>query len=179
MNQFNFKSISGYLAISFYLIHGGYWVIKGAPANLFWACHIGSFIVGVGHIFNRSILNSIGVLWLFMGNLFWALYLLGGGDFEMTSVLTHIGGLCIGIYGIQKIGFYKNAWLYAVIFIALLQLICRFITPEIENVNLAFRVHEGWEKIFPSYYIYEIYLLAQASILFYSIEYTIFKFKKK
>lgn len=162
--------ILGFTAIFFYVLHGLNWIIRGVPSNLLWACNLASFVVGLGIILKKPKINSVGVLILLMGNIFWFLYLLGGGGFEFTSLLTHIGGLLIGLIGVYRMQFSKFSWFRAVFFLAIIQIISRFITPEFENVNLAFRIHEGWEKIFPSYFVYEIYLFAQACVLFFIFE---------
>jgi hypothetical protein len=45
-----------------------------------------------------------------------------------------------------------------------------FVTPARENINLAFRVFEGWERIFPDFQVYRIFLLAVLAALFYASE---------
>lgn len=169
--------ILGIVAILFYVIHGSYWIVKGVPANLLWACHLGSVIVGLGMIFKKPVINSVGVLILLMGNIFWFLYLCGDGEFELTSPLTHIGGLLIGLVGVWRMKFVSFSWLRGVIFLALLQIITRWITPESENINLAFRIHDGWESIFPSYGWYEAFLLVQTSVLFFIFEFILKRVK--
>ncbi|MEA2462643.1 MAG: hypothetical protein QOJ98_390, partial [Acidobacteriota bacterium] len=44
-------------------------------------------------------------------------------------------------------------------FVALCVL-CRLVTPPAANVNLAFRVADGWTRYFPSYPLYAAMLLA-------------------
>jgi len=160
----------GALAICFYAIHGIIWIFRGVPSNLLWACHIGSLAVGLGLIFHIARFNAIGVLWLGLGNVMWILYLAGGGTFEVTSPLTHVGGLIIGILSLRDTGFPKRSWLWALIGLAVLQQISRWITVEAENINLAFRVHPGWEGIFPSYGIYLAFLLVMAGLVFFVLE---------
>jgi hypothetical protein len=138
-------------AVFFYSTHGGYILVTGAPSNLLWACHLGALVAGFGILFRLPSLNAVGVMWLGLGNIMWLLYLLGKGEFMVTSVLTHVGGLIIGIMGIYQMGMPRFSWVKALAALAALQQLCRWITVEKENVNLAFRVHEGWEKMFPSY----------------------------
>ncbi len=163
----------GITAILFYFIHGGYLLIRQQdPSHLLWACHLGAAAVGLGLLFRRSPLFSTGVLWLGLGNMMWMLYLIGKGEFVITSVLTHLGAFFIGLIAIYKIKMpiTKNAWLWAVAGMAALQQLCRWITNETENVNLAFRVHEGWEKMFPSYGWYLVVLFFTCAIVFFLLE---------
>lgn len=164
------KNLYGVLAILFYIIHGTYWIYKGVPSNLLWVCHIGSVLVGIGWLLNSARTNAIGVLWLCLGNIMWAIYLYTTRDFEPTSVLTHIGGIIIGIIGVYRMGIPKYSFAIAVVTLGIMQLITHFTTLDAENVNLAFRVQDGWENMFPSYFWYEIMLLFSSLICFFMAE---------
>jgi hypothetical protein len=63
--------------------------------------------------------------------------------------------------------------------IAALHLLSGFVTPPAENINLAFRVHEGWEKIFPDFRVYRIFLLASSAALFFAVESALRRIGKK
>jgi len=63
-------------------------------------------------------------------------------------------------------GIPKYTWLKAIILLPVIQLITRYISPESENINLAFHVEKGWENIFPSYFWYEVMLLSNALVCF-------------
>ena len=166
----------GICAILFYIIHAGYWFSHGLPENAWWTCHLGSAAIGAGLLLKRPLWNGVGVLWLGMGNIFWGINLATGGEFEPTSVLTHIGGLAVGLYGVKILGLPRVTWLAALASIALLQRITpRLATPD-QNVNLAFRVWPGWEGIFPSYAWYEVFLCFQAGVLFALFQWLLHKF---
>lgn len=173
VNRFSKKRIIlGLAAICFYLVHAVYLFIRGEnPGNLLWACHLGAAAVGIGLILRLPALYSTGVLWLGLGNMMWILYLFGKGEFIVTSVLTHVGGIIIGIIGVYKTGMVKFSWLRALVGLAALQQLCRWVTPAKENINLAFRVHEGWEKLFPSYGWYLAVLFFLSGIMFFLMEY--------
>ena len=160
----------GIAAILFYFIHGGFWIWKGAPDNLLWICHLGSFSIGAGLLVRRSRPIGVGVVWLGLGNFMWALFLLGGGEFEFTSLLTHVGGLIIGIIGAFQLGMPRFSWLWGLAGLGAVQQLCRWVTSAKENVNLAFRVHEGWETIFPSYAVYFVVLFFFSGVYFWAVE---------
>jgi len=164
------RILLGGLAIGFYMIHGVMCVWRGGPSNLLWACHIGSLIVGFGLLLSMARWTVIGILWFGLGNGMWILYLAGGGIFEWTSPLTHVGGLAVGIIGFRETGFPRGSWLWAWAGLAALQQISRWTTVEAENVNLAFRIHPGWEDLFPSYGLYLVFLLLMAGLVFFVLE---------
>jgi hypothetical protein len=45
-----------------------------------------------------------------------------------------------------------------------------FATPPPENINIAFRVWDGWEKVFPDFQVYRLFLLAVTAALFWAVE---------
>jgi hypothetical protein len=160
----------GNAAVIFYLAHALTWLLRGAPANLLWACHLGCLLVGIAILANHPGLSAVGVHWLALGNILWFINLAGGGEFICTSQLTHLGGLLIGLWYARRDGFPRGSWLKALSGITVLHVLSGFVTPARENINLAFRVFEGWENIFPDFQVYRLFLLAWAAVLFYAIE---------
>jgi len=166
----------GSAAIIFYMAHAATWLLRDAPANLLWACHLGCLLVGIAVLADIPFLSAVGVHWLALGNILWAINLAGGGEFIMTSQLTHLGGLLVGLWFARQAGFPKGSWLAALVGIAGLHLLSGFVTPPAENINLAFKVWAGWEKIFANFQIYRLCLLAVSAVLFYAIERSVRRF---
>lgn len=171
--------ILGFIAISFYFFYAGYSYSKGSLSNALWICHIGCFLVGLGLLVSINILSSIGFLLLSVGNVGWALYLLAGGELILPSILTHVGGFLIGLFVVYKNGIEAYTYLYSLIAFILLQILSRLSTDAKENVNLAFQIQEGWEKIFPSYPIYLLVIYLLLFFGFFGIEFLIQKLKSQ
>jgi hypothetical protein len=170
MSMKNRRHWAGTAAVVFYIAHAATWLLRSAPANLLWACHLGCLLVGIAVLAGRPALNAVGVLWLAMGNILWGINLAGGGEFICTSQLTHLGGLLIGLWYARRAGFPKGSWLKALAGIAALHVLSGFVTPARENINLAFSVFAGWEKIFPDFQVYRLFLLVAAAFLFCAVE---------
>lgn len=160
----------GLLPIAFGAIYAGHYVRLGRPANLLWACELASLCVGIGLLVRSPACHALGVLWLAMGFFFWIIYLAGGGEFLPAALLTHVGGGAVGLIGVRALGMPRQMWWKALALLVALQQICRWITPEWENVNLAFSVHPGFERIFPSYGIYFCSLVALCAAGFFVAE---------
>jgi hypothetical protein len=89
-----------------------------------------------------------------------------GGEFMPTATLTHVGTLCLGLVGVRVMGFpHGTAWKALASYLSLWTL-TRAVTPASANVNLAFRVHPGWEDRFPTYPLYFATLFAAAALSF-------------
>ena len=170
LNQF-----LGLLAILFFLQYAIYSYSKGILSNALWVCHIGCLLVGLGLLSGISKINAVGFFLLVVGNVGWALYLLAGGELILPSILTHIGGILIGVYAVYKLGIPKYTFLYASLAFAFLQILAHLTTGISENVNLAFRIQEGWERYFPSHLAYLVFLYVLLTVSFYGLEFTMRK----
>jgi hypothetical protein len=56
------------------------------------------------------------------------------------------------------VGLPGGVWWKALLALALLQEVCRWVTPAAANVNLAFAIYPGWERWFPSHLAYRLTL---------------------
>lgn len=164
------RLLLGAAALAFYAVHAGAWLRRGVPGALLWACHLGCLLVGIGVLAKRPALNGVGVLWLVLGNLLWAVDLASGGEFIATSPLTHVGGLAVGIWYARRAGFPRRSWLAALAGIAALHLLSGRLTPAAENINVAFRVHPSLQRIVPGFLAFRILMLAGSAALFYGAE---------
>lgn len=151
----------------FYGCHAAWYAAHGRTlANMLWACHLGVLLVGAGVLLAFPTLNAVGVLWLCLGLPLWVLDVVSGGELVPTSLLTHLGGLMVGTWGVRRLGFPVYAAAPAVAGLLGLNLLSRLTTPPAENVNLAFAVWRGWEGYFPSHTVYIAVLLAASAAAF-------------
>jgi len=160
----------GIVAFLCYAIHGAVHVLRGTPYDLLWGCHIAALLVGFGLLLRNPTLNAIGFLWSCLGLPLWIIDIATGGEFIPTSPLTHLGAFFLGFYGVRRMGMPRGAAIKALAAMAALWAICRAVTPPAANVNLAFRVHEGWEAYFPSYALYFAMLLVITGAIFAGVE---------
>lgn len=160
----------GALAVLFYAIHAGTHLFHQRPEDLLWACHLGALVVGAGLVAGSARSVAVGFLWLCLGNVLWLLDLAGGAELIPTSLLTHAGGFAIGCLGVVRLGMPAGSAWRAILAFLVIQQVCRWITPADANVNLAHAVWSGWEGVFPSYWVYEAFLLAIGLASFASIE---------
>jgi hypothetical protein len=160
----------GVLALGFFAAHGGYHLLHGRPHDVLWICTVAPALVGVGLLGSWPAWVGVGVLWLVAGLPLWLLDLAGGGEFLPTSLLTHLGGLGVGLYGLWRLGLPAGVWWKAFLGLAVLQQLCRWLTPRAANVNLAFTVHPGWESWFPSYRWSWLALAGLLLVVFFALE---------
>jgi hypothetical protein len=163
----------GVLTILGYAAHAAVHVARGTTYDILWGCHIAALLVGFGLIANLASLNAIGFLWSCFGLPLWVLDLATGGEWIVTSPLTHLGAFAAGIYGIRRMGMPRGVAWKSVAAYLLLLVMTRLVTPPRANVNLAFSVYPGWEQRFPNYAVYLAMLIACGAALSFAIEYVV------
>jgi hypothetical protein len=131
----------GLAAIAFFLAHAGYQHAHGRLENLLWACHVADLGVGIGLLLGSRSITATSLVMLLFGVPMWLLGLATGGEFYPTSILTHVGGSLVGIYGLRSLGGVADDWWKAYLAIVLLVLVSRLATPLAMNVNFA---HHPW-----------------------------------
>ena len=157
--------------MAFYAAHAGQYVWRGMPEAALWACHLGALSVSLGIIFQWPSWIAVGAFWLAIGVPLWILDLWTGGEFMTTSVLTHVGGLGIGLWGLKRFGLPDGTWWKAVVALVALILFCHWGTSPEHNVNLAHRVYDGWESAFSSHAIYLVSLTAVSVALWLALQF--------
>ena len=157
-------------ALVFWFLHAVDSLRLAQPYNLLWACNIACLLIGLGLALDKPLAHSVGVLWLAFGIWLWVIDLVGGGEFKVTSLLTHVGGLAAGLAVLGARPFVQGAWWKSVAAWLVLQQVCRWTTPPKENLNLAFSVWPGWESVFPSYAAYNAFFVVTSGLFFYLIE---------
>jgi len=144
----------GLLALAFYAVHCASHVRRGHVEDVLWSCHIAALLIGVGLLGGWATWVAIGVTWLAVGVPLWLLDVASGGEFNPTSVLTHVGGLVVGIIGLWHLGMPGQVWWKELLALAALQQLCRWVTPAEANVNVAFSVYPSMRAYFASYWVY-------------------------
>ncbi len=128
----------GLLAIGFLAIHSAAHVARGTPEDAIWVCHASNLFIGIGLLSRNSTLNAVGLLILTVGVPLWLVDLATGGDFLATSLLTHLGGLLVAVFGAQRLGLPRRVWFKTLIAATALIIASIWWTPPGANVNLAF-----------------------------------------
>jgi hypothetical protein len=160
----------GLLALAFYAIHCGLHIRAGHAEDVLWACHVAALVIGVGLLAGWPTWVAVGVTWLAVGVPLWLLDVATGGEFNPTSVLTHVGGLAVGLVGLWQLAMPAQVWWKALLALAALQQLCRWVTPPDANVNVAFSVYPWMKAYFSSYLAYLAAMLLLFGLLFLGTE---------
>jgi len=140
-----------------------YWRINELGTML-WMCNTGNLVLALGMFFKKPVLIRIAVIWQVPGLLVWIVYVLLPWGIFLSSVLAHVGGLAVGLVALREVRMDRYAWVYALGWYFVMQLLSRLFTPVVLNVNLAHAVQTGWEQSFSSYWKFWL-VLAMIAIL--------------
>jgi hypothetical protein len=160
----------GVLALAFYAVHCAWHVRQGHAEDVLWSCHVAAALVGVGLLGGWTTCAAVGVTWLAVGVPLWLIDVASGGEFNPTSVLTHVGGLVVGLIGLWRLGMPAGVWWKALLALAALQQLCRWVTPADANVNVAFSVYPWMKAYFSSYWLYWAAMLLLFGLLYFVSE---------
>ena len=170
------QRLVGLLPLIFFGLHLAHHVHLGDPENMLWACHLANLLIGVGLLLNWRAVVAVGVLWLSIGLPLWISWLSGSpGEFSITSGMTHVGGMVVGVWAMRQMTWPRGIWWKAWLAIPLLQVLSHFTTKTSqeareENVNISQGVWDGWGDIFPSYPVYLVLILGMVAVVFALVE---------
>lgn len=154
----------GVAALVFYVPHASWHVTHGAAWDLLWMCNVAMPILVIGAFAQNPRAVVTAFLFLIYGTPMWLLDVLAGGHMVITSPLVHVGGLTVAYLAVRTLGWPRYSWVVASLASAFVLGLSRLLSPSDANVNMAFRVYEGWEKYFSSHatYVSGLWLVAAA-----------------
>jgi hypothetical protein len=152
----------GLLPLAFFASH--FWFYATAPyyadhrgvENMLWMCNIGNLVLAIGLFFDIRWMIRLAVVWAIPGLPLWLFEVVRNGGWLVTSFLTHIGVLMVGVPAIYKVRADRNTWWHAVIWYLIMQQASRmFTSPENDpnwNVNVAHKIYGGYETVVSEYW---------------------------
>ncbi|MEW6738063.1 MAG: hypothetical protein AB1489_42700 [Acidobacteriota bacterium] len=153
----------GIIPLLLFFAHLLYHYYQGSPENMLWICHLANLLFGFGLLFNNATLVRTSTIWIIVGFPLWIMDMVVTGEFAVTSLLSHTGGLIIGLVALARIRTVRHSWVYAFIGGLIAQQLTRIITPRELNVNIAHKIYNGWEGIFVYYWQYWIFISIMAA----------------
>ena len=95
-------------AFAFYAAHANWFLENGRPECLFWGCHLATVGIGFGFLLRMPIFSGMGMISLMWGVPLWLFDVFTGGEFILTSMLTHVGGSVVGLAAMWRLGMPKH-----------------------------------------------------------------------
>lgn len=159
----------GFFPLFFFLaqaIH--YWRISEL-GHMLWMCNIGNLLLAIGLFLNRPLLTRVAVIWLIPGLVVWFFYVALSWGLVVSSTLAHVGGIMVGMIVLKKVRMDRIAWLYALGWYLLIQLISRLVTPAAMNVNVSHTIDPGWQQTFGAYWQFWLVLTMLTAFILWVI----------
>ena len=144
----------GILPLIFFCAQFEHYLRINELGHLLWMCNIGNLVLALGLFFEKPLLVRVAAIWTIPGLIIWFLYVVLAWGVFFTSTLAHVGGLAVAAIALKTYRMDRNSWRFAFGWSLLVQLISRFITAPELNVNLSHAVQPGWERTFPSYWMF-------------------------
>src|SRR5690349_18027417 len=140
-----------------------YWRIHQL-GHLLWMCNIGNVVLALGLFLEKPLLVRLAAVWTIPGLIIWFFYVVLAWGAFVTSTLAHVGGIAVAAVALKTYRMDRSAWRYAFGWSLLVQLLSHFVTAPELNVNLSHAVQPGFERTFPSYWIFWLALTVATAI---------------
>ncbi len=173
----------GLLPLTFFFAQAlHYWQINQL-GHLLWMCNVGNLLLAAGLFFDKRLLIRVAVIWSVPGLFVWLRYVVSEWFHYATldwsavasSTLAHLGGLGLGLAVLRRVSINRQAWIYAVIWYLMMQLLSRIVTPPELNVNVSYRIYEGWQGHFSSYFRFWVVLTLAVAACLWSLNWVLNK----
>ena len=156
----------GTIALALFAIREIIFIFRNESENGLWACYVALLLIGVGLTVRSAACNAVGTFWLTGGLPLWIVDMVAAGGTESTSALTHISGVILGYVGMKQLGLPSRTWFSSILGLAVLIFISRALSTSAENINFSYRVYEGVDRLFPSYWSYILALSVAFTAIF-------------
>ncbi len=148
-----FRSL-GWLPLIFFVARLIEYVQVGAPSQVLWMCHLSNLLLAAGLFLANPLIIRVAVVLLVFGVPPWIVDMFVIKIITPVSVVSHLGGLIVGLLAIAKLRAKPWTWLAALICFVLVQIISRFVTPAALNVNTSHRVYDIFKDVVGNYWVY-------------------------
>jgi len=123
--------------------------------NILWLCNISTLLAGVALLLGRQQIALIGATYMILGLFFWLANVLVNHTFgNFSSYITHICFAGAGVFIFRYIPIGRNLWIGCFAWYLLSQAMARIFSQPAENINLAFTIWPGWDRIFSSFFLF-------------------------
>ena len=159
----------GLLPLIFFLAQFVHYWRTNELGHMFWMCNIGNLILAMGLFLEKPVLIRLAAIWTIPGLVVWVIYVVLAWGVFLTSTLAHVGGLIVAMIALRHYRMDRTTWRWAFGWYLVIQLASRFFTPAALNVNLAHAVQPGFERSFPSYWIFWLVLTAVTIVVLWLV----------
>jgi hypothetical protein len=133
-------------------------ITQGKPEEVLWVCNLSNFLLAAGLFARHAIAVRVATLWLIIGTPLWIWDNVERGIYlTFHAFVIHIISALIGIVAMYQLAWRPRIWGWALFYGLAIQVFTRFAAPPQLNINVASRVYEPLQPLFPHYYAYMVF----------------------
>ena len=155
----------GLLPLLFFIAQGIHYWRTNELGHMLWMCNIGNLLLALGLFLNRPAIIRVAAIWTIPGLVMWLLFVVRQWGVVPASVLAHVGGLIVGLVALRRVGVDRFAWVYALGWYFVVQLVSRLTTPVDFNVNVSQKIFSNWDLTFNAYWKFWLVLSALVALV--------------
>ncbi len=165
----------GFLPLIFFVARLVEYIQVGTPSQVLWMCHLANLILAAGLFLANPLIVRVAVILLVFGVPPWVVDMFVIKIITPVSIVSHLGGMIVGLLAIAKTGMRPWTWPAAIAFFVIVQVLCRFVTPAALNINTSHRVYDIFKSIVSSYPLYWLISTAVLAVSLWVIEMALLK----
>lgn len=154
------------LLLATLLWHIGQTVQVLGPQYLFFVCYSANLLLCLGIFRRNALLIGTGFGWLLLALPLWLYDAILTSNWTLSCTLFHLVGVAVGGIVIRRYRLPRQTWAFAMLIGLVLQGLARLFTDPGLNINSAFRIYPGWERLYPNYPVFFIAMLGGFSLYF-------------
>ena len=153
-----------------FVMYAAHAAAEGRAAESLWICHLANLLLAFGMVADCPAAARAAVLLMIPGLPLWIYDMVVSSAVDPVSVLSHLGGLAIGIAVLLRQKPYRRSWHWALLAYFCAQAAARAFTPAELNVNVAHAPYPGFEKVFPGYAAYWLFTSLAAFVVLWAAD---------
>lgn len=142
----------------------------GRWGDALWMCHLSNLLLSAGLFFEKPFLVFMALPWLLFGLPLWLGEVIRTHKIVPLSIITHFGGVAIGLYAAHRLGPAPGTWMASWLFALGAQGICRAFTRPEWNVNVAHRTYDAWKPYFRTFRSFWVFCITAAAIILWGMD---------
>ncbi len=148
--------LTGLVPVVFFLLKVWQYAPAGQASQLLWFCNISNLLLGLAIFVMNGTAIFVTTALLIIGLPIWLFDVAVQGGFHVFSIFTHVVSPALGFYLCRKLGFSRHAPWLTIVYYVVLQLVARFVSSPVDNINVAFDIYAPVKSLFTNFYVYSL-----------------------
>jgi hypothetical protein len=148
-------------------------------SNVLWLCNLSTLLAGVALLIWIPQVALVGATYMILGMVLWiGDLILNHAFYSLNSFIVHFAFAASGLYLFKKIAVSRYLWIGCFGWYLFAQVLSRGLTNGSENINIAFSMWTGWDKVFSSFFSFWLFVTSTGLLFLFFANKLIWKLQQ-